>query len=312
MGAASLGADLRYETPVKAMRLFAVIAVVALLGCGPLIEPGPFEQAEDEGWELVNRRHRGSDGIYLQATFHTFAYEIAKAFARAEQDGLDQGQLESRLRELVYRHSVADYPVDDGTDINSLYFQYLIYVNESFDPGNRLQKRVYDNWVMQIVRQVVDNVFDPKYPILRNYYDERWGLTLYSRLVFYVYLDNTNSDLSPRVDDIGDRTFLIDDAGNRYRPSGLAGPYPYESNRPEESHLDGKLVYPVFFPNRRVDRATPILSAESKYVELVVKGLGGEAERRLRWDLPLEYPSLPGRRLLSPAEQEAMEQEEET
>jgi len=44
----------------------------------------------------------------------------------------------------------------------------------------------------------------------------------------------------------------------------------------------------------------------------VVKGLGGEAERRLRWDLPLEYPSLPGRRLLSPAEQEAMEQEEET
>ena len=123
------------------MRLFAVIAVVALLGCGPLIEPGPFEQAEDEVWELVNRRHRGSDGIYLQATFHTFAYEIAKAFARAEKEGLDQGQLESRLRELVYRHSVADYPVDDGTDINSLYFQYLIYVNESFDPGNRLQKR---------------------------------------------------------------------------------------------------------------------------------------------------------------------------
>ena len=283
--------------------LFAALCALSS-GCSP-VSLGPFELTEDEVWKLVNRKHRGKDGIYLQATFHTFAYEIAKAFATAEKQGLDHGQLESRLRELVYRHSISDYPVADGTDINSLYFQYLIYVNPDFNPTNRLQKKVYDNWVMQIVRQHVHTIFDSKFPILRNYYDEHWGLTLYSRLVFYVYLDNTGSDLQPRVDDIGERTFLEDDAGVRYKPSGMAGPYPYESNRPEEPYLEEKLVYPVFFPNRRADRATPILSAESKFVDLVVEGLGNEPERRLRWELPLEYPEMPARRLLSPDQQAA-------
>ena len=291
---------------MKATGLLFVLICALSSGCSRPWDPGPFERTEDEVWKLVNRKHRGRDGIYLQATFHTFAYEIARAFARAEEQGLDHGQLQSRLKDLVYRHSIADYPVEDGTDINSLYFQYLIYVNPTFDPANRLEKKVYDNWIAQVGRQLIDSVFDRKFPILRNYYDEQWGLTLYSRLVFYVYLDNTESDLQPRVDDIGERTFLEDDAGNRYRPSGLAGPYPYESNRPKEPYLSEKLVYPVFFPNRRTDRATPILSAESKYVELVVEGLGDEPERRLRWDLPLEYPEMPARRLLSPEEQEAL------
>jgi hypothetical protein len=290
-----------------AARWVVFILICALgIGCAPAEQPGPFERIEEMVWKTVNRKHRGQDGIYLQATFHTFAYEIAKAYAKAAGQDLDQGQLESRLKELIYRHAISDYPTEDGTDINSLYFQYLIYYSPSFDPANPLQKKVFDNWTAQYVRQVLDKAYDRKFPMLRNHYDERWGLTLYSRLVFYIYLDNTDSDLEPRIDDIGERTFLVDDLGNRYRPSGLAGPYPNESSRPKDTHLKGKLAYPVFFPNRQADHKTPIVTPQSSYLQLEIEGLGEEKVRSLRWDLPLQYPEMPARRLPAAAEETAL------
>ena len=117
--------------------------------------------------------------------------------------------------------------------------------------------------------------------------------------MFNIYLDNTESDLRPPVSDIGSRTFLVDEEGNRYSPSGLAGPYPYEFDRPRQDVLEGKAIYRLFFPNRKADRMTPIVKSETTFVELVIEGLGEEPVRRLRWDLPLEYPEPPMRRIPS-------------
>ena len=279
--------------------LFCALA----FGCGPdPSPPGPFEVAEDAAWRAVNRSHRGADGIFVQAELRTFAYEIASAYATAEEEGLGQEQLVYRLKQLVYSYVDGVYPIEDGTDINNLYFQYLVYVSPSFDPGNPLQKRVFDNWRSQYVRRLVDLVYDSKFPVLRSTYDERWGRTLYSRLVFIVYLNNEESDLAPRVADIGKHTFLVDDEGNRYESSGLVGPYLYESDRPEQEVLDGETVYRLFFPNRRADGKTPIVGTKAGFVQLEIEGLGEVPVRRMRWDFPLTYPKMPARRLPSEAE----------
>ena len=282
--------------------LFALIGAVGT-GCVPEGEQGPFELTEEQVWKVVNRKHWGQDGIYVQATLRTFAYEIAQAYAQAEKEDLDQGQLESRLKQLVYEYASANYPAEDGTDINSIYIQYLVYVNPSFNVTNPLEKKAFDNWRDVYIRRVMDKIYDRKYPLLRPHYDDRWGLTLYSRLVFYVYLDNVESDSRPSVEDIGARTFLVDEEGNRYSPSGLGGAYPYGFDRPKKKVLENKLVYRLFFPNRRADRKTPIVTPQSRHLQLEIEGLGDEPVRRLRWDLPLVYPDMPGRRLPARAEE---------
>ncbi len=279
--------------------LAAASVAVAVGSCAPQEQPGPFEQVEEAAWRVVNRSHRGQDGIFVQATLRTFAYEIANMYARAESQELDQQQLESRFKQFVHMFIDARYPDGDGTDINNLFFQYLIYVNPSFDASNPLQRQLFDNWRGEYVRRLVGLVYDSKYPLLRHKYDERWGLTLYSRLVFNIYLDNTDSDIRPHVADIGSRTFLVDEDGNRYSPSGLAGPYPYEFDRPRDDVLEGKVVYRLFFPNKKADRLTPIVGPGALFVELVIEGLGEEPIRRLRWDLPLKYPAPPIRRIPS-------------
>ena len=291
--------DLGRQPPARnALRLFCVLAMAAVvLGCAEEIAPGPFELVEDEVWQVVNRRHRGEDGIYVQATWRTFAYEIALAYAAAEKEGLIQEQLESRLRRLIHSFIDARFPIEDGTDINNLYLQYLIYIDGQFDPANPIEKAQFDAWRSEYVRRLLGRFHDIKYPLLRDHYDERWGRTLYSRLVFNVYLDGTESEATPYVADIGARTFLLDEEGNRYAPSGNAGPYPFEFDRPENEYLEGKLVYRLFFPNRRSDRQTPIVAPDTEYFELVIEGLGNVSERRLRWDLPLQDPEAPTRRL---------------
>ena len=276
------------------------VAAVALGACAPQEQPGPYEQVEAAAWRVVNRSHRGQDGIFVQATLRTFAYEIASLYSRAEAEELDQQQLESRFRQLVHMFIDARYPDGDGTDINNLFFQYLIYVNPAFEAANPLQRQLFNNWRDEYVRRLLGVVYDSKYPLLRSKYDERWGPTLYSRLVFNVYLDNTESDINPlHVADVGNQTFLVDEHGNRYSPSGLAGPYPYEFDRPQEENLKGKTVYRLFFPNRKSDRITPIVGPESTFIELAIEGLGEEPIRRLRWDLPLEYPNPADRRIPS-------------
>lgn len=303
MGHGSMTSFGRQPPAHWARRLVCVLGLAALVvGCGEAAAPGPFEQLEDEVWQVVNRGHRGADGIYVQATWRTFAYEIALAYAAAEGDGLDQEQLESRLRQLIHSYIDARYPVEDGTDINNLYLQYLVYIDGRFDPTNPIEKAQFDVWRGEYVRRLMGRVRDIKYPLLRSDYDERWGRTLYSRLVFNIYVDGTESDQRPYVADIGDRTFLVDEEGNRYAPSGNAGPYPFDFDRPESDYLDGKLVYRLFFPNRKADRKTPILTSDSRFVELVIEGVGQVPQRRLRWDLPLQYPEAPVRRLPPPGE----------
>ena len=129
--------------------LFALIGAVGT-GCVPEGEQGPFELTEEQVWKVVNRKHWGQDGIYVQATLRTFAYEIAQAYAQAEKEDLDQGQLESRLKQLVYEYASANYPAEDGTDINSIYIQYLVYVNPSFNVTNPLEKKGRDIGVSYI------------------------------------------------------------------------------------------------------------------------------------------------------------------
>ena len=290
----------RRQPPVRiALRLFGLVALAAVaLGCARDETRGPYRLLEEDVWNVVSRKHRGEDGIYVQALWRTLAYEIASAYAETEDRGYGQDQLEGRLREFVYSFIDGRYPVEDGTDINNLYLQYLIYIDSEFDPTNPIEKAQFDAWRGQYVRRILGRIRDPKYPLLRNHYDERWGWTLYSRLVFTIYLDNSESELSPEVVDIGDRTFLVDEEGHRYAPSGNAGPYPFDFDRPEEERLDGHLVYRLFFPNRREDRQTPILDADTEYFELVVEGLGTVPTRRMRWDLPLAYPEAPGHGLV--------------
>ena len=137
--------------------------------------------------------------------------------------------------------------------------------------------------------------------MLRDHYDERWGLTLYNRLVFVVYLNGEEATAEPPIADIGERTFLVDQDGNRYKPSGTAGPYPYESDRPGSETLQKKAYYRVFFPNRKADMKTPIVDPNTESLELHIEGLGSEAVRVLQWDFPLDYPEVEQRRLPSEA-----------
>ncbi len=288
------------QTPVLLKLFFAALGSLLLASCAPRDGPGPFEQTEDRVWRLVNRSHTGADGIFVQATFRTFAYEVARIYAEAEIAGLGQEQVTSRLREFIYAYIDAPYPMADGTDVNSLYLQYLVYVNPDFDVTNPLQKAQFDTWRGQYVRRLLGILYDGKYPLLRPVYDERWGYGLYSRLVFTIYIDGQESGAHPYIADIGERTFLIDDGGGRHAPSGTAGAYPYEFDRPERDHLEKTAVYRAYFPNRRADRLTQILTTDSRRVSLVIEGLGSDAERRLDWDLPLAYPAMPSRRLVPP------------
>lgn len=283
-----------------ALGLLCLLLLTA--GCAPEGEgPGPFEVSEQQTWRAVNRSHTGEDGIFVQATFRTFAYEIARIYAEAEKADLRQQQVDSRLREFIYAHVDARYPVEDGTDINNLYFQYLIYVNPDFDPTNPIQRSKFDTWRSEYVRRLLGIIYDRKFPFLRSQYDSRWGWSLYSRLVFTVYIDGEDSEAHPFIADLGERTFLVDEHGNRYAPSGTAGAYPYEFDRPKHDYLQKTALYRVYFPNRQADRATPILTSGSSEVSLVIEGLGSDAERRLRWRLPLSYPEVASRRLLPPS-----------
>ena len=277
-----------------------VLTVLMLAACGPEpVQKPPFARAEESLWRQTNRSHQGSDGIFVQAELRTFAYEIASAYAAAEAESLSQEQLEYRLKQLVHSYVDGSYPLQDGTDINSLFYQYLVYVDPAFDPRNPLQRQVFGAWRNQYVRRVIDGIYNPSLPVLRRRYDDRWGLTLFSRLVAIVYLNAEESALEPAIADIGSRTLLVDPDGDRYTPSGLAGPYPYETDRPAVDVLQDEAVYRVFYPNRRPGTTEAIVTPETRFLELEIHDLGAEKVRTLRWNLPFHYPELPARRLWS-------------
>ena len=60
----------------------------------------------------------------------------------------------------------------------------------------------------------------------------------------------------------------------------------------------------VFFPNRKGENTrVPIVNSETKSIELHIEGLGTEPLRKLRWELPINYPIVTdGRRLPNEAE----------
>ena len=95
----------------------------------------------------------------------------------------------------------------------------------------------------------------------------------------------------------GGQSAAVDDG----EPSGTAGPYPYESDRPGSETLQKKAYYRVFFPNRKADMKTPIVDPNTESLELHIEGLGSEAVRVLQWDFPLDYPEVEQRRLPSEA-----------
>jgi len=284
--------------------LLHLLPVVVLLGCSTDYSKGRFEQIEDEAWQNVNRKKTGSDGIYVQATLRTFAYEIAHSYARAEKENLGQEQLVFRLKQLIHSYVDGTYPTEDGTDLNSLYLQYLVFVDPNFNPDNPLEKQKFITFRDAFVSRIIGTIFDPKYAMFRDYYDERWGVTLFDRLVFVVYLNGEDAKNEPNIEDIGSRTFLVDEDGNRYSPTGTAGSYPYESDRPETPNLIDKAYYRVFFPNRKGENIrVPIVNSETKSIELHIEGLGTEPLRKLRWELPINYPIVTdGRRLPNEAE----------
>lgn len=272
----------------------------ALSACGPdARQPGPFDVVEEAVWREVNSSAQGADGIFVQAELRTFAYEIASAYARAARHGLSQEQLEYRLRQLIHSYIDGTYPIADGTDINNLFFQYLVYVNPDFDQHNPLHQQHFENWRHEFASRVIDRIYEGRQPVLRNHYDERWGLELFSRLVFVVYLKNESANSPPSISDIGTRTFLVDAEGNRYQPSGNHGPYLYRSDRPATDVLHDEAVYRVVFPNRKPDRSTPIVTPDTPMIALEIHGLGQEDVRRMEWTLPFDLPELPQRRLRS-------------
>jgi len=280
-------------------RLSLYALLLLALGCGSEYAKGPFEQIEDGAWQVVNKKAVGDDDIFVQATLRTFAYEVAHAYARAEREGLGQEQLEYRLRQLIHSYVDGTYPIEDGTDFSSFYLQYLYAVDRNFNPDDPVQRSKFNTFRDQFIDRIIDPVYDRKFPMLRDHYDERWGLTLYNRLVFVVYLNGEESESEPPIADIGERTFLVDQDGNRYKPSGTAGPYPYESDRPGSETLVDKAYYRVFFPNRKADMKSRIVDANTKSLELHIEGLGSEPVRTLRWEFPLDYPEVDTRRLPS-------------
>ena len=91
------------------------LSCAAAMGCAQVDPPGPFAQVEEKVWRIVNRSATGRDGIFLQATLRSFAYEIVNFYANAEREGLDQEQLESRLSQFIYGLKAAKIEMDRKT-----------------------------------------------------------------------------------------------------------------------------------------------------------------------------------------------------
>ena len=267
-----------------------MVSVVCLLGCsrqGP--QKKPMEILYDRVFGMLTR-HRTEGDVYVQVTFRPFAFEVLRLHRDAERYEWARDQLRDKLRRHVEGFESANYPASDGTDINNLFYQYLIYVNPSFDTMNPMHRDHFENFKKHHVEQVLRKVYDITKKMLRSRYDERWGYAQYSRLVFTVQLEDRGAASHP-IADIGRRTILVDEQGNRYRSSGMSGPYPYAFDHPRSDVLEGSDGYRVFFPNRKSD-GTPVVTEDTRAVRLIIENLGGVEERVFTWDLPFPYPEL--------------------
>ncbi len=93
-------------------------------------------------------------------------------------------------------------------------------------------------------------------------------------VVFVVSLDTHSGDLSGF--DFVKNTLLRNDRGQQ------VAPVRWIATADGSHHRAGGLVFP------KADSAGRVLAAQAKSLELVVRNLGGAAERVLRWTLPVE------------------------
>lgn len=271
-------------------RLVLIAALGIVVGCGPAgVEKTPMEKTYNEVFNMVTRSdERG--GIYVQVTFRTFAFEIMRLYMEAERGGWTDEQLESKVRRVVSTFADSEYPEDDGGIVS--FYKVYNAVYGALDLANPLEKGQYEMLRNRYVQKVADRVFDRKYPRLRTRYNEEWGYDQYGRLVFSVYVENRGGQPEPIVD-IGNRTFLEDDAGNRYVARGMSGAYPYLFDMPQFERIEASDRYRVFFVNRKVGEKGPIIGERTAFVKIVIVGLGNVPQREFVWELPFVYPKLP-------------------
>ncbi|MFH1006810.1 MAG: hypothetical protein V1800_04815 [Candidatus Latescibacterota bacterium] len=267
------------------------IAVLCILGgCRSAgVEKTPVEKTYDQVARLVTRSEE-QGGVYVQVAFRTFTFEVMRLCMEAERGGWTDEQLESQTRSIVTSFAESEYPSGDG-GIAGFYKLYGKGYG-ALDLSNPMEKRQYEMLRNRYVQKVSDRVFDKNYPRLRARYNDEWGYPQYGRLVFSVYVENRGGQPEPVVD-LGSRTFLEDETGNRYPARGTAGAYPYLFDMPQFDRLETSDRYRVFFVNRRLGENRPIIEEETAFVKLVITGLGAVPERAFVWDLPLGYPKLP-------------------
>ncbi|MFQ6617717.1 MAG: hypothetical protein ACE5QV_03415 [Fidelibacterota bacterium] len=101
-------------------------------------------------------------------------------------------------------------------------------------------------------------------------------------LAFLVKINTHTMDTGEFI--IENLCILRDDSGNEYKPTGwleLPSPMPAMASH----HRAGIL----FFPSSNPD-GTPVISTETKYIEVIMKNVGLVEERNFRWKLPLSQP----------------------
>ncbi len=94
------------------------------------------------------------------------------------------------------------------------------------------------------------------------------------KLVFEVAMNTHSVDLDQYA--MEQISLLRDDKGMEMKAIAWDGP------AGGGHHRSGKLIF------SDGDRSgKPLISPETKFIELIIKGIGGEKERVFRWDLPL-------------------------
>ncbi|RKY66287.1 MAG: hypothetical protein DRQ02_09070 [Candidatus Latescibacterota bacterium] len=255
-------------------------------GCTQSPPPVTYQQIFRKTFNLVTRGETAG-GVYVQVTFRTFAFELAGLYSQAEKFGWDRIQLESKIKETIDYFATSEYPPEEELGLRNLY-QIYTALFPLFEPNNPLHRKQYENFRKDYVRRILKRIYEGN--ILRNYYTDKWGYEKYDRLDFSIYLENKGTE-PPVIADIGQRTFLEDEAGNRYRPIGLFDPYPHDFDRPRQSTLKDSDRYRVFFVNRKTD-GNRIITKQTRFIKLIIENLGKRAERGFRWDLPFEYPEI--------------------
>ena len=203
----------RRRSRLWASVLLPVACCTVWWGCEEADPPGPFELVEMETWKATNKSHLGRDGILCKRPSAPSLTKSPSCTRPPKNRDSTSPSSKAASASSSTCSSMAAIRSRTAPISTTSTLQYLVYVDRDFDPTNPLEKSKFDVWRAQYIRQLVSKIYDHKYPLLRHTYDERWGVTLFSRLVFQVYIDNSESELRPRVSDIGDHIFLVDEEG---------------------------------------------------------------------------------------------------